>query len=424
MKLGSLFDGAGTCPLAGVLTGFKPAWASEIAPFPISVTSRRFPKMLHLGDITKLNGAEIEPVDFITFGSPCQDLSVAGKRAGLQGERSVLFMEAVRIIKEMRGATNGRYPQIVMWENVPGAFSSHGGEDFRIVLEELCKVKRSDTVIPRPSGKGNKWRDSGLIMGDGFSIAWRVLDAQFWGVPQRRRRIFLVADFGGQCAGQILFKSKGLSRNFSTIRTAWENFRPSVEGSVDRAIYDARGNGGLISPTLIGDHENRVTDYTAIVVECSRKTSHSEEVRVVSIDRAAFNQGINAKYDIGIDESGIAHTLGAKGPGAVAVFWNGSQTCSTLTAKNAAGGQRMPDKDNFNCVIQRKRVRRLTPKECARLQGMPSHWCEDVPHKDTPEYELWGNGMAFPCVLFVFEGVRKVLLARELGQILGRGDTS
>ena len=328
-------------------------------------------------------------------------------------------------------------------------------------------------------------------MGDGFSIAWRVLDAQFWGVPQRRRRIFLVADFGGQCAGQILFESKGLSRNFSTIRKAWENFRPSAEGSVDRAIYDARGNGGgKISPTLIGDHENRVTDYTAIVVECFRKTGHPRNaqegqgwemtdkadtlnvfdsneqrtptliveaadmynaeltgdktmtlttgggcppcplcdnpkgVRVMSIDRAAFNQGINAKYDIGIDESGIAHTLVAKGPGAVAVFWDGTQTCSTLTAKNAGGGQRMPDKENFNCVIQKKRVRRLTPTECARLQGMPGHWCEDVPHKDTPEYEMWGNGMAFPCVLFVFEGVRKVLLERELGQILGGGDSS
>lgn len=459
MRLGSLFDGAGTCPLAGMLTGFKPVWASEIAAFPISVTSRRFPRMLHLGDITKLNGSEIEPVDFITFGSPCQDLSVAGKRAGLQGNRSGLFMEAVRIIKEMRGATNGRYPQIVMWENVPGAFSSHGGEDFRIVLEELCKIKRSNTVIPRPSGKENRWRDSGLIMGDGFSIAWRVLDAQFWGVPQRRRRIFLVADFGGQCAGQILFESKGLSRNFSTIRKAWESFSPSAEGSVDRTIYDARGNGeGLISPTLIGNHENRVTDYTAIVVECFRKTGHprnaqegqgwemtdkadtlnvfdSNEQRTPTLIVEAadmynaeltgdktmtLTRGRDAHHipcvintnDIGIDESGIAQPLVAKEPGAAAVFWNGRNTCSTLTAKNAAGGQRMPDKNNFNCVIQRKRIRRLTPTECARLQGMPGHWCDDVPHKDTPEYEMWGNGMAFPCVLFVFEGVRKVLLER------------
>ena len=217
MKLGSLFDGAGTCPLAGQMTGFKPVWASEIEPFPIAVTSARFPKMVHLGDVTKIDGGKIEPVDFITFGSPCQDLSVAGKRAGLDGERSGLFMEAVRIIKEMRGATNGRYPQIVMWENVPGAFSSNNGEDFRLVLEELAKIYDPAVSISRPTdnrGKPTKWERQGCIMADGFSIAWRLLDAKFWGVPQRRKRIFLVADFGGQCAGQILFECGGLSRDF------------------------------------------------------------------------------------------------------------------------------------------------------------------------------------------------------------------
>ena len=209
MKLGSLFDGSGTCPLAAQMTGFKPVWASEIEPFPIAVTQSQFPKMKHLGDITKIDGSLIEPVDFITFGSPCQDLSVAGKRAGLNGERSGLFMEAVRIIKEMRGATNGRYPQIAMWENVPGAFSSNKGEDFQAVLEELCKICDPTISIPRPTnskGKPSKWEHEGFIVADGFSIAWRLLDAQFWGVPQRRKRIFLVADFGGQCAGQILFE--------------------------------------------------------------------------------------------------------------------------------------------------------------------------------------------------------------------------
>lgn len=235
MKIGSLFDGAGTCPYAGQLTGFKPVWASEIEPFPVAVTTARFPKMKHLGDVTKVDGSQIEPVDFITFGSPCQDLSVAGKRAGLDGERSGLFMEAVRIIKEIRGATNGRYPQIAMWENVPGAFSSHKGEDFRLVLEELCKVCDPTISIPRPTnkrGKPIKWEREGFIVADGFSIAWRVLDAKFWGVPQRRKRIFLVADFGGQCAGQILFECGGLSRDFTQSREKGQTSPSSVGGCI------------------------------------------------------------------------------------------------------------------------------------------------------------------------------------------------
>jgi DNA (cytosine-5)-methyltransferase 1 len=212
MKLGSLFDGIGGFPLSATYCGIEPVWASEIEPAPVSITKRNFPKMKHLGDITKINGAEVEPVDIITFGSPCQDLSVAGKRAGLKHEdkgddettRSGLFMEAVRIIKEMRVATNEVYPTVAVWENVPGAFSSNKGEDFQTVLEEICKVKDSNAVVPRPE-KG-KWADAGYIVADGFSIAWRILDAQFWGVPQRRRRIYLVADFAGQRAAEILFE--------------------------------------------------------------------------------------------------------------------------------------------------------------------------------------------------------------------------
>ena len=158
LTLGSLFDGAGTFPFAAQQCGVKAVWASEIEPFPVEVTKKRFPGMKHLGDITKVNGAEIEPVDIITFGSPCQDLSVAGKRAGLDGERSGLFMEAVRIIKEMRCKTNGRYPKIAVWENVPGAFSSNKGEDFRIVLEELCKIEGGNTSVPRPPKRGGEAR--------------------------------------------------------------------------------------------------------------------------------------------------------------------------------------------------------------------------------------------------------------------------
>lgn len=208
LTLGSLFDGAGTCPLAAMMCGIKPLWSSEIEKYPLQVTAARFPDVIQLGDITKINGGEIPSVDIISFGSPCQDLSVAGKRAGLDGERSGLFMEAVRVIKEMRQATNGMGARIAVWENVPGAFSSNKGEDFRIVLEELCKVKDRNASVPRPAG-GGKWSDAGEIVADGYSLAWRVLDAQYWGVPQRRRRIFLVADFDGERAGEVLFEREG-----------------------------------------------------------------------------------------------------------------------------------------------------------------------------------------------------------------------
>lgn len=215
MKLLSLFDGSGGFPLAASMCGIEPVYASEVEPYPIAVTRSRFPNMKHLGDVSKINGADLEPVDIITFGSPCQDLSVAGKRAGLQHEakgdeettRSGLFMEAIRIIKEMRDATrlgaDGIKPRIAVWENVPGAFSSNKGEDFRIVLEEFVKVKYPTATLPAPDGK---WPYADIIMADGFSLAYRVFDAQYWGVPQRRKRIYLVADFDGECAGEILFK--------------------------------------------------------------------------------------------------------------------------------------------------------------------------------------------------------------------------
>lgn len=169
--------------------------------------------MKHLGDITKIHGDKIEPVDCITFGSPCQDLSIAGCRAGLAGERSGLFMEAVRIIKEMRSSTDGLYPTFAVWENVPGAFSSNGGEDFRAVLEELARVEQPNASIPRPSSRGGRWSKAGAIAGNGWSLAWRQLDAQHWGVPQRRKRIALVVDFGGQRAAKILFERTSLSGN-------------------------------------------------------------------------------------------------------------------------------------------------------------------------------------------------------------------
>lgn len=216
MTLGSLFDGIGGVPLAAVHCGGVPVWASEIEPFPMRVTKLRFPDMIHVGDITKLDGAKLPPVDVICGGSPCQDLSVAGLRKGLAGERSGLFMDQVRIVKEMRAEDERRgvsddfiRPRYLVWENVPGAFSSANGEDFRAVIEEIVHIKDSTCHVPRPDT--GRWESAGAaILGDQFSLAWRVLDAQYWGVAQRRRRIFLVADFGGLTAPKILFEQERL----------------------------------------------------------------------------------------------------------------------------------------------------------------------------------------------------------------------
>lgn len=221
LTMGSLFDGIGGFPLAAVRKGITAVWASEIEAFPIAVTKLRFPNMTHVGDITKLNGAKLPPVDIICGGSPCQDLSVAGARAGLAGARSGLFMEQMRIVREMRAADQerGRFgvdirPRWMCWENVPGAFSSGTPkyEDFRIVLEEIVRISFPDEVIPSPYP--GSWPDAGeLRAGDEFSLAWRCLDAQYWGVAQRRKRIFLLADFAGLLAPHLLFDVFGEEEN-------------------------------------------------------------------------------------------------------------------------------------------------------------------------------------------------------------------
>jgi len=215
LTLGSLFDGSGGFPLGGLLCGIEPLWASEIEPFPIRVTTKRIPQMKHYGDISKLNGADLPPVDIITFGSPCTDMSVAGKRAGLDGEQSVLFYEAIRIIKGMRCATNGRYPRFILWENVPGAFSSNKGADFKAVLEAVVQIAEPDAEVPAPDKNG--WPYADILLGDGWSVAYRTVDAQFFGVAQRRKRIYLVADFGSEHAGKILFESQGVSRGLRLV---------------------------------------------------------------------------------------------------------------------------------------------------------------------------------------------------------------
>lgn len=339
--------------------------------------------MKHLGDITKIHGDQIEPVDCITFGSPCQGLSMAGKRLGFDDDRSVLFLDAARIIKEMRTATNGMYPTFAIWENVPGAFSSNGGEDFRAVLEELARVEQPDVSIPRPSGRGGRWSKAGAIVGNGWSLAWRQLDAQYWGVPQRRKRIALVVDFRGQRATEILFERTSLSGNPDESIKAWEatpgHSQASHSGcdrTSEKVIYDARGNGdGRTCPTITGDHENRITDYTAI-----------------AIGRKTFN------------EQSFSH-------------YKESDKCSTLKAKAGNIG------NSSECLIAEKAIRwiirRLTPVECERLQGFPDNytnigdWTDSKGKKhkyaDSPRYKALGNSIALPQWFWLMQRMRPYL---------------
>jgi DNA (cytosine-5)-methyltransferase 1 len=251
ITLGSLFDGIGGFLLAASRHGITPLWASEIEPFPIEVTRHHFPGLIHLGDITKLDGAKLPPVDIITGGSPCQDLSVAGKRAGLSGERSGLFMEQVRIVKEMRaedersGRTNQFIrPRWMCWENVPGAFSSADGEDFRAVLEECVRIVDGSLSVPRPPS--GVWESAGCIVGTGFSLAYRVLDARYWTLAQRRRRIFLVCDFGGYTADTILFDPHRVPWDIAEGEEKGQGTAgDSGEGAEDTGGDSSRGSGGM-----------------------------------------------------------------------------------------------------------------------------------------------------------------------------------
>lgn len=266
MTLGSLFDGIGGFPLVASWYGIQPAWASEIEPNAISITRRNLPQMVHLGDVTKLD--HVPPVDIITFGSPCQDLSVAGKRAGLDGARSGLFLAAVDIIRRMREETNGKYPTYAVWENVPGAFSSRKGEDFRRVLEELVRIAEPQAVMPPVPAGG--WAYADCYTGDGWSLAYRVFDAQHWGVPQHRKRVYLVLDLAGGRAGQILFEPESLRGHLATGQKPWERFAARVGGGpagqgneTDLCIVMASGqaNAEIVqdkSPALTCLHEQPI----------------------------------------------------------------------------------------------------------------------------------------------------------------------
>lgn len=284
LTLGSLFDGSGGFPLGGLLTGqITPVWSSEIEPFAIRVTTRRLPQVKHYGDVSAISGADLPPVDIITFGSPCQDMSIAGKRDGLDGSRSSLFYEAIRIVKEMRCKTNGEKPRFIVWENVPGAFSSNKGQDFKAVLEAVIGVKEPSASVPAPEKKG--WPDADYYVGDGWSVAYRVLDAQWWGVPQRRKRIYLVADFADQSAPKVLFESEGMSRYSAEGFRAWQRAAAGAEsGTGEAGCSGFDGYNGCLTGNIsstIGENCGMSTGRNGVVVlndQGGKQMDVSEEV--------------------------------------------------------------------------------------------------------------------------------------------------
>ena len=559
LTLCSLFDGSGGFCLGAILSGIMPISASEIEPFPIRVTTKRMPWVKHYGDISQMDGGKIEPVDIICFGSPCTDMSVAGRRAGLDGKQSVLFYQAIRIIKEMRCATNGKYPRWICWENVPGAFSSNGGLDFKAVLDSVIGIVEEDASVPFPE-KG--WPQADTYMGEGWSVAYRVLDAQYWGVPQRRKRIFLVGDLTGQCAGEVLFKSEGLSGYSPQSLRAWQRAARSAEngtGATGRQAasafdgYNASLTGDVSSTlgvncgmstgrngVVLNDQGGSRMDITHEVTCTLRAEAHHPPV--VMDEPAVFEnhsqdsrytgplnvaQTISAKYGTGGNNQPFVVNSVAKAYGISSKDSNGmksanphvgfyeADTVRTLDANGGnptcnQGGTAVVEcpaysmttgsflqcseevaptvlardykdpttvcygigRDTFNQgknakfnptfaedlqptlvakgpgAIQRGyTVRRLTPTECARLQGFPDWWCADLaiaepttediafwtqvwdthrsivspgtklktekqirkwladPHSDAAEYKMWGNGVCLNNVVFVLSGI-------------------
>ena len=280
LTLGSLFDDSGGFPFGGIISGITPLWASEIEPFAIRVTTKRLPFVKHYGDVTALSGAELPPVDIITFGSPCQDMSIAGKREGLGGSRSNLFFEAVRIVKEMRNATDGKYPTWLCWENVPGAFSSNGGEDFKAVIDALRGIKDPEADTPRPQ----KWPNAGLLLADNYSLAWRVLNAQHFGVPQRRKRIYLVCDLAGQRAGKVLFESEGVSgytpqgfRSWQGAAGAFEEGSGASGGVI--VLNDQGGSFMNVSENVTGTLRAQMDGHPPTVLEAIAIENHPTDSR-------------------------------------------------------------------------------------------------------------------------------------------------
>ena len=534
LTLGSLFDGSGGFPLGGLLAGITPVWASEIEPFPIRVTTKRFQNMKHYGDIIRMEGRKIEPVDIITFGSPCTNLSCAGRREGIHGPQSRLFFEAIRVIKEMRCATNGRYPRWICWENVVGAYNSNQGRDFQKVLEEIIGIIEPGAEVPMP--EKHRWPYADIYMGDGWSVAYRTFDAQHWGVPQRRRRIYLVGDLAGQCARKVLFESEGVSGYSAEGFCAWQRAARDTAAGLGAAggicLNDQGGSCMDISFGVSGTLRAQMDGHPPCIVEPSAAVyeNHSQDTRYTgpldtapTVSSTYGTGGNNQPFVVETDTPKTPFALFCKGtrphsaqegqvwkPAKVANTLNtfdvGESRCAELAVQAydicikggtsprsrcnkvdisraldcGAGGpvsnqggtavvegptyavttgsytqvseEQAPtlmarDFKDPAAVNRGYSVRRLTPTECARLQGFPDFWCagldtpepteEDIafwtkvwethrrvmghssrpksrnqivkwlqhPHSDSAEYAMWGNGVALPNVFFVLAGI-------------------
>ena len=467
MKLGSLFDGSGGFPLAARNVGIEPVWASEIEPFCVAVTRMNFPTMKHLGSVTKINGAEVEPVDVITFGSPCQDMSVAGKREGLRGERSGLFFEAVRIIKEMRAATNGEYPRYAVWENVLGSLSSNEGRDFGCVIDELLAVVGQSPVV----GPNDGWRKNGAICGDAFSLAWRVLDAQFWGVPQRRKRVFLVCDFRSQSAPAILFKALDVSVLPEQSGEGRNGTAPDAERSADetgerRIVFSIEGNSKRPGHRGKGVAENGVC-YTLNTVERhavavfenhgNAGRYRQEKTACQSLTKELGTGGNNAPLVVSTNprdrwlksDVNVCGTITRKGGEDAPIVCLSPSRQDCIADENVSPSlikdSGCPTLVSYESQENTPRVRFLTSSECAKLQGFPEDWAGikridesefpfwrnvwneyaealgkkprtdaqvrkwlDKPYRESKEYEMWGNGVALPCVEYIMRNIKDV----------------
>ncbi len=350
LKLGSLFDGIGVFPLAATKNKITPLWASEIEKAPIRITKRQFPNMIHLGDLTKLHGGSIPPVDMITFGSPCQNLSTIGNREGLAGKKSNLFYEAIRIIEEMRDATDGNYPTLAIWENVMGAFSSNDRMDFKAVLESFLK-----TEVPIPPSR--KWANAGMVRGRNVDVCWRVLDSQYWGVPQRRRRIFLVADFREYRAREILFNTEGMQSNFET------SHKNRLLTTKDNRIFPTETRRNI---HLFPFQERRMRTYAkegnkkGFISSFGRSTDPFPTLLAGTVDTFAY-------WHEGLESEGF--------------------------------------------------IRRLTPLECERLMGLPESWTKYGYDKkiisDSARYKALGNSIVVPCADFILSNVAQVYGKKE-----------
>ena len=341
LTLGSLFDGSGGFPLGGMLAGIEPVWSSEVEPFAIRVTTKRLPQMKHYGNVSAISGADLPPVDIITFGSPCQDMSIAGKRDGLDGSRSSLFYEAIRIVKEMRCATNGKQPRFIVWENVPGAFSSNKGQDFKAVLDAVIGVKEPAAEVPAPAKKG--WPDADYYLGDGWSVAYRVLDAQWWGVPQRRKRIFLVADFAGRGAKEILFESEGVSRYSAESFRAWQRAAACAERSIGET---GCGNGRIV----LNDQGGAQMDVSHEVTGTLRAEDHGHPPCVMEAAGFCTEHSANAR-SIGYEEERSPTLRAGVVPAAIALENHPADSrvkisedgkVQTLTSRCGTGGGNVP----------------------------------------------------------------------------------